>query len=47
VEIDPPVRPANDLRDHAGIFENQFVADGRFQEMAVRVDPRCEVEGPT
>ena len=39
VEIDPLVRSANDLHDHAGILENQFVADRRFQEMAVCVDP--------
>jgi hypothetical protein len=47
VEIDPLVRSANDLHDHPGILENQFVADRRFQEMAVRVDPPCEVERPT
>src|SRR6516162_11357446 len=46
VKVDPLVRAADDLHDHAGVLEHQFVADRRLQQMAMRVDPSRKVERP-
>src|SRR5690242_629544 len=39
MEVDPLIRAAHNLHDHAGVLEYQFVADRRLQQMAVCVDP--------
>src|SRR5690606_14016104 len=46
VEIHPLVGTSHHHDHHAGLLEDQLVADGRLQQMAVTLDPTAEIEGP-
>ena len=46
VEVHPLVRAAHHHDRHARFLEHQLVADRRFQQVPVPVDPAAEVEGP-
>jgi hypothetical protein len=39
------VRPADDLHRHFALLEHLLVADGRFEQVPMRLDPVLEIEG--